>query len=94
MLNQYDPQRHRLSTLRGRSVRTGTIPLGTIASLPDHGRVIVLAWLPREIGAARKKNGRWRSSFVARGGHLAVVRRLSDGECLRIADSLLRRLDD
>jgi hypothetical protein len=89
MLNQYDPQRHRPSTLRGRSVRTGTIPLGTIASLPDHGRVIVLAWLPREIGAARKENGRWRSSFVARGGHLAVVRRLSDGRSVSVSDHLL-----
>ena len=90
MLNQYNPQRHRWTTLRGQELRIGVVPAGTIVALPKQGKVIVEAWLPREITAAKKEKGRWVSVFVA-GGHLAQVRRLADGQRLRIADHHLIR---
>ena len=91
MIHQHNPQRHRWMTLRGRDVRVGTVPVGTIVALPKQGKVIVEAWLPREIAAARKEKGRWVSVFVAGGGHLAQVRCLADGKRLRIADHHLVR---
>ena len=94
MLNQYNPQRHRWATLRGRDVRVGSVPVGTIITRPKQGTVIVEAWFPREITAARKEKGRWLSVFVAGGGHLAQVRRLADGQRLRIADHHLIRHGD
>ncbi|ARJ65968.1 hypothetical protein WV31_10040 [Magnetospirillum sp. ME-1] len=90
MIHQYRPQRFRRAVLRGRAVEIGTIPIGSIVALAQ-GRVIVEAWLPREITASRRVDGRWRSAFVAGGGHLAQVRRLSDGKRLRIADHHLLR---
>jgi len=90
MINQYRPQRFRRAQLRGRDVEIGTIPVGEIISLPG-GRVIVEAWLPREIGAGRFDRGRWANAYVAGGGHLAQVRRLADGKRLRIADHHLLR---
>lgn len=90
MIHQYDPQRFRSATLRGKPVRIGTIPIGTIVELRD-GRAIVQAWLPRRIGAGRRTARGWEDAFIARGGHLAEVRRLSDGRISRIADHILLR---
>jgi|GEM_PF-3364857 len=97
MLHQYSPQRQRRAVIRNRSVAVGTIPIGTIFTHPLNGRRhIVTAWLPREIGAARRTAaGQYENTFVARGGHLATVRKLADGRTQTLADHhILRALAD
>lgn len=83
MLRQYSPQRFRYQEVgtaaRKRFAEVGTLPIGTIfRSQPEGGlresKIIIEAWLPREIGAARKVAGKYQSARVARGGHLAVCR--------------------
>ena len=82
----------------------GPIPIGTIfrmvVKLGRNGRphlrsYIVEAWKPREIGAGRivgTGSARFCAPcFVARGGHLAHVRCLSDGSRTTMADHLIRR---
>ncbi len=104
MLRQYGPQRFTMETFAGRTIPVGTIPVGTIARIgvaPGSMRtrkVLVLAWLPREYAAARRAHapGRpwWKSTYVntfmARGGHLALCRDLSNGRMIRVADCYLR----
>jgi hypothetical protein len=97
MLRQYGPQRFRYQTIGDRHLPVGTIPIGTIFRCNPVGHrrqtdrpMIVEAWLPREIGAARKINGRYVNSYVARGGHLAQVRCLETGERKLIADHFIR----
>lgn len=102
MLRQYHAPTFRFATLtnpatgRARQVRVGTVPVGTIVTLRDplgrparHGTVEVLAWLNREIGAARRVNGRYENAVVA-GGHLALVRDLATGTTRLVADHILR----
>lgn len=52
--------------------------------------MIVEAWLPRQIGAARKIAGKYIDGYAARGGHLAQVRCLETGERKLIADHFIR----
>lgn len=95
MIRQYNPQRFQRLTLRGRVVHAGTIAAGEIIRLPDRlcdtrhdRRVMVEAWMPREHTAAKIVDGRHMSSWM-RGGHLAVVRSLSDGRRRLVADHWL-----
>ena len=105
MLRQYAPSRHRMEDLPDGSRRpVGTIPIGTVfrmvVKLGTNGRprlrsYIVEAWKPREIGASRivrtSSSRFYASCFVARGGHLARVRCLSDGTRTTMADHLIAR---
>lgn len=99
MLRQYHPQRFRYQTIRAgnreRVLPVGTIPVGTIfrATNVDSRRtrpLIVEAWHPREIGAGRVVDGRYASSYVANGGHLATVRDLANGRRFKLSDHFIR----
>ena len=106
MMRQYGPGRHRLEMLAGRLRPVGTVPIGTIArvGVSPHTMktrpVLVLAWLPREITAAR--GGHWtfgrlcgptwhppESRYMARMGHLALCRDLRTGKTELISDHFL-----
>lgn len=101
MMRQYAPSPFRYQTIRAgnieRTMPVGTISVGTIfrcqsmeSRRKGERRMIVEAWLPREIGAARKVNGRYVNGYVARGGHLAQVRCLDTGEHKLLADNFIR----
>lgn len=108
MLRQYRPQRQRAEVLRdGRTRMVGTLPIGTIFRMPTRyangGRAklrkfIVDAWLPRRIGAARTvivgDRRTYEDGFSAAGGHIAIVRCLSDGKRTWMADHHIRRWVD
>ena len=86
MLRQYHCSPHRLVEVGGRRLPVGTVPVGTIRKLSG-ATVIVEAWLPRECHAVRRdRQGRWASSFYARGMFLAQVRRLADGRRALVSD--------
>ena len=107
MIRQYGPGRHRLEMLAGRLRPVGTVPIGTIARVRisrHDGKtraLMVLAWLPREITAARA--GYWtpgptwhppESRYMARMGHLALCRDLRTGKTVLIAEQYLATDDD
>lgn len=108
MVRQYGPQRHRYERLPDGSSRpVGTIPVGKVfRTVERHARTgqpvirehIVEAWLPRRVGGWRRVAGRCARThadvFVARAGHLAKVRCLSDGKRCTMADHLVRRWVD
>lgn len=102
MIRQYNAQTFRALTLTNRATgrvhqaRVGTVPVGTIVALPDsrgraqrHSAVEVLAWMNRELGAGRRVNDRYESTFHV-GGHLALVRELKTGATRLLADHILR----
>ena len=108
MMRQYSPQRHQLEMLGGRLRAVGTIPVGTIVRIGVSPRdmktrpVLVLAWLPREITAARAGGwsfGRARfcgptwhppeSRYMANFGHLALCRDLRTGKTELVSDCFL-----
>lgn len=96
MLRQYNPQRFRYQEIGGRVRHVGTIPVGTIFRSTNEMRLdlgerklMVEAWLPREIGAGRRRNGRYENTFAA-GGHMAQVRDLSNGKRFTLADHFIR----
>jgi len=108
MLQQYNPQRFYQRFLRNKPVRVGTIPVGEIIYIQDGCRPfgrsqyadtvkrapwIIEAWLPREVGAARKINGKYANSFRA-GGHLAQVRCLRTNRRKIVADWILHQSID
>jgi hypothetical protein len=95
MLNQYGSQRHRV--INGRPV--GTIPVGTIVYIQDARPFrfpsfpvrrepwIVEAWRPRLVTGY---GGKLRADrYVARGGHIAIVRSLRSGRRIEVADWLI-----
>ena len=102
MLAQYNASRFRYSTLRGRPVRVGTVPTGTIVYIQDgigpmgprgwflspvrRNPWIVEAWQNREYHPGCK--GRPATTYMA-GGHTAVVRSLRTGERRTVADWLI-----
>lgn len=88
MLRQYRPQRFRMTRVGRWDRPVGVVPVGTIASLSG-GKVIVEAWLRREIAAWRRVDGPWQSTWVADGMWLARCRQLRDGRAIEIADRLL-----
>lgn len=86
MLQQYHCSPHRLTESGDCCLPVGTVPVGTTRRL-NGATIIVEAWLPRECCAARRDHqGRWASSFHARGMFLAQVRRLSDGRRSLVSD--------
>lgn len=96
MLRQYSPGRHRYETIRGRTLAIGTLPIGTIyrARPPYGGRsrsFIVEAWLPREYASIDQNARTARSTYLGRGGHLAIVRDLGNGALTQLADHHIRR---
>jgi hypothetical protein len=87
MLRQYFTQRSRSHTFaNGKTVRVGTIPLGTIAYLQDGMRP-----LGGMRGAPILKNP-W--IVEAWNHHLATVRSLRDGRRKQVADWLLLQCSD
>jgi hypothetical protein len=100
MLRQYAPPRFRYAEIRGRRLMVGTIPVGSIYryQAPRAARpraYIVLAWLPRAYAQADARNGRTGFTYLAGGGHLALVRDMADSRQALMADHIIRRcLDD
>lgn len=108
MLNQYHRPRHRLAPVHGRLCTIGTIPVGTIFRIPlrftAEGRfrmrkLIIEGWLPRRISGWRRTDVGpaikvHDDGFVARGGHLAVVRFLDDGRRTWMGDHLIQTAID
>lgn len=86
MLRQYNPPRFSLVELGGAVRKIGTIPVGSILRLTAGTKVRVEAWIPRDY--ALFSRGRFRTVRIA-GGHLAMVRRLSDGRLFWISDAYL-----
>lgn len=92
MLRQYAPPRYRYETVRGRTVAVGTVPVGEIFHYaPSRGAgpraYIVEAWLTRAYARADRTG---RFSYLARGGHLAVVRDLATERQAMLADTIIR----
>jgi hypothetical protein len=78
MLRQYCPPRFRYAQIRGRNLIIGTVDIGTIYSYrpPRAGRAqryMVMAWLPRAYSRVDRSSRRTDFSYLARGGHLALV---------------------
>jgi hypothetical protein len=100
MLRQYGPQRFRYAEIRGRHLPVGVIPVGSIYryQAPRAARpraYMVVAWLPRQYARADHRNGRAGFCYLARGGHLALVRELATGRVAMMADHIIRGcLDD
>jgi hypothetical protein len=96
MLRQYSPPRHRYVTIRGRTIAVGTGPIGelfryapTRAARPRTYRV--QAWMTRAYARADRTG---RFSYLARGGHLALVRDLATGRLALLADAIIRHCVD
>src|SRR5260370_38922991 len=82
MFRQYGPgNRFRYEVHGGRVIPVGTVRAGEVLHT-TYGKVLVLAWKPREIAAARGRESR----FMARLGHIALVRDLSTDPCSRPPD--------
>lgn len=95
MLRQYSPGRHRYERIRGRDIAIGTIPIGTIYRIHDERTrrsrsFIVEAWLPREYASINRHNRTASSTYLARAGHLAIVRDLGNGSRTKRADHFIR----
>lgn len=93
MMRQYRPQRFRMTRVGSWDRPVGVVPVGTVAWLPE-GKVIVDAWLPREIAAWRRVDGNWQPTFVASGMWRAQCRHLADGRRIVIVDRLLAAAHD
>jgi hypothetical protein len=96
MLRQYGPLRFRYETLRGRRLAVGITPIGEIFRYAPtrHAQprtYIVEAWLPRSYACG---DGVGRFRYLARGGHLGLVRDLGDGRHALLADAIIRRCLD
>lgn len=100
MLRQYAPGRHRYETIRGRTLAVGTVPIGTIYRARHHNSsrarsFIVEAWLPREYAAINQRARTAGTTYLGRGGHLAIVRDLGNNTRSRLADHhILRHVGD
>lgn len=102
MIHQHMAGRFRRAHLRNRTIMVGTIPCGTIVYIQDWKAAdvvrrnpwIIEAWLPREVGACRKVNGKWRPGYVANGSYLAQVRSLRDGRVRVVGEHYLLHAAD
>jgi len=100
MLRQYAPPRFRYAEIRGRVLPVGTVPIGSIYryQAPRAARprtYMVMAWMPRAYSRINQQARTADFSYLARGGHLALVRDLSNGRLALMADHIIRsRLDD
>jgi len=96
MLRQYSPPRHRYETIRGRTIAVGAVPIGEIfryaptrASRPRS--YMVEGWMTRAYASADRTG---RFCYLARGGHLALVRDLATGRRAMLADAIIRHCVD
>ena len=92
MLRQYAPPRFRYGTIRGRPLAVGTVPVGEIfryapSRAAGPRTYIVEAWLTR---AYTRADPTGRFSYLARGGHLALVRDLATGHQAMLAEAIIR----
>ena len=92
MLRQYAPPRFRYETICGRDLAVGTVPIGAIfRHAPSRAArpraYIVEAWMTRAYARADRTG---RFSYLARGGHLALVRDLASGRQALLADAIIR----
>lgn len=95
MLRQYCPPRFRYAQIRGRSLMIGTVEVGTIYSYrPPRARrakkYMVMAWLPRAYSRVDRSSRQSDFSYLARGGHLALVQDLADGRRALMSDHIIR----
>ena len=96
MLRQYSPQRHRYETIRRRNIAVGTLPIGEIFRYAPTRAArtrtfMVEAWMTRAYARADRTG---RFSYLARGGHLALVRDLASGRQALLADAIIRHCVD
>lgn len=87
MLRQYGPSGSRArmtDTPRGK-METGVIPIGTICNVRGQRKVIVEAWLPRDYACFDNATRKFTTKRI-RGGHLAMVRRLDNGQRFPLSD--------
>ena len=96
MLRQYSPPRHRYMTIRGRTMAVGTVPVGEIFRYaPTRGarprRYMVVGWMTRAYARADRTG---RFCYLARGGHLALVRDLANGRQAMLSDAIIRNCVD
>ena len=100
MLRQYAPPRFRYAEIRGRHLPIGTVPIGSIYryQAPRARRprtYMVMAWMPRAYARIDRAARTADFSYLARGGHLALVRDLANGRVALMADHIIRWcLDD
>lgn len=95
MLRQYAPPRFRYAEIRGRHLPIGTVPIGSIYRYQaPRGRrprtYMVMAWMPRAYARIDRAARTADFSYLARGGHLALVRDLADGRQALMADHIIR----
>ncbi len=86
MLHQYNPPRFTFREIGGTTRKVGTVPVGAILRLRAGAKIRVEAWLPRDY--ATYERGRFSTKRVS-GGHMALVRRLSDNAVFPISDVFL-----
>ena len=96
MLRQYSPPRHRYEMIRGRTIAVGTVPIGEIFRYaPTSGArartYMVEAWMTRAYARADRSG---RFSYLAGGGHLALIRDLATGRRALLADAIIRHCVD
>ena len=95
MLRQYAPPRFRYAEIRGRHLPIGTVPIGSIYryQAPRARRprtYMVMAWMPRAYARIDRAARTTDFSYLARGGHLALVRDLANGRLALMADHIIR----
>ena len=86
MLHQYNPQRFTIREIGGIRRKIGTVPVGAILRLRAGAKIRVEAWLPRDY--ATYQRGVFSTKRIS-GGHMALVRRLSDNAVYPISDVFL-----
>ena len=96
MLRQYSPQRHRYETIRGRNIAVGTLAIGEIfryaPTRAARTRTFMVEACMNRAYARADRTGRF--SYLARGGHLALVRDLATGRQALLADVIIRHCVD
>lgn len=95
MLRQYAPPRFRYAEIQGRQLPIGTVPIGSIYryKAPRARRprtYMVMAWMPRAHARIDRAARTADFSYLARGGHLALVRDLANGRLALMADHIIR----
>ncbi|MDE3240890.1 MAG: hypothetical protein KGN33_18185 [Paracoccaceae bacterium] len=86
MIRQYNAPRFTIRQIGGKTRKVGTVPTGAILRLRTGMKIRVEAWLPRDY--ATYQRGAFTTKRIA-GGHVALVRRLSDNFVFPISDIFL-----
>ena len=66
--------------------KVGTVPVGAILRLQAGTKIQIEGWIPRDY--ATREQGKYVTKRMA-GGHMAIVRRLSDNHVFPISDAFL-----